>query len=328
MSFQCNSCKSKSCLVETNLTFIPAGLPKRGSPLAHLTHLLLPHPKKSSTVFQGQWNMSPSWCEELLVVTLIFSECIPTDLGTGPGVALAAIARAAAGSAGSEPVWLSMQYTPHLSISLIFVRHQLYCAWLVRCIKGLSMALWQFSHKKTTAQSAWDNFFHDAAFNRLSSGQPLTCWSLQSQWLASAILYWPQYSHGPSKTETTDNALMFVMPAGPKWSAARWELFGFHSSSGVVCFAVLVVVWWGNHFECYRKHKGSTLLMSCCVRVSIVRCWFPLRCWAITFEYIHSICGLILWGAGRLLESVSNDFSSPRELSGSDSFFLNEMLLS
>lgn len=42
------------------------------------------------------------------MVTLIFSEFIPTDLGTGPGVALAAIARAAAGSAGSEPVWLSM----------------------------------------------------------------------------------------------------------------------------------------------------------------------------------------------------------------------------
>lgn len=112
--------------------------------------------------------MSPSWCEELLVVTLNFSECIPTNMWTGPGVALAAMARAAAGSAGPEPVWLSMQYTPHLSISLIFFRHQPYCAWLVRCIKGLSAL--QFSHKKTTAQSAWDNFFHDAAFNRLSSG--------------------------------------------------------------------------------------------------------------------------------------------------------------
>lgn len=82
--------------------------------------------------------MDPSRCEELLVVTLVFSECIPTDLWTGLGVALAAMARAAAGSAGHEPVWLSMQYNPHLSISMIFFMHWPYCALLVRCIKGLS----------------------------------------------------------------------------------------------------------------------------------------------------------------------------------------------
>lgn len=82
--------------------------------------------------------MDPSRCEELLVVRLVFSECIPTDLWTGLGVAMAAMARAAAGSAGPEPVWLSMQYNPHLSISMIFFMHRPYCALLVRCIKGLS----------------------------------------------------------------------------------------------------------------------------------------------------------------------------------------------
>lgn len=149
--------------------------------------------------------------------------------------------QSAAGSAGPEPVWLSTHCTPHLSISLIFFRHQPYCAWLVRCTRGLSAL--QFSHKKITAQNAWDNFFHGAAFNRLTSGASPqgSLWSLgppQSQWLASAALY----KHGPSKAEKTDNALMFVTPAGQKRSAARGELFGFHSSSGVVCFAVVVVV--------------------------------------------------------------------------------------
>lgn len=57
--------------------------------------------------------MAPSWFEELLVVTLI-SECIPTDPWTGLGVAVAAMAKAAAGPLGPEPVWLSMQHNPHL----------------------------------------------------------------------------------------------------------------------------------------------------------------------------------------------------------------------
>lgn len=179
---------------------------------------------------------------------------------------LAAMARAAAGSAGPEPVWLSMQYNAHLSISLIFFRHQPYCAWLVRWIKGLSPL--QFSHKKMSAQNVGDFFSMMQPSTKthlwcIPSGQPLVHWSPQSPWLASAILYWPQYKHGPSKTETTDNALMFARPAGQKWSAERWELFGFHSSSAVVCFVVMLVVWWGN-----RKHEGSTLLVSCGITVS------------------------------------------------------------
>lgn len=201
--------------------------------------------------------MSPSWCEELLVVTLIFSECIPTNMWTGTGVAWQLWPELLLGQQGlSQCGWACT--IPYI---FTFPWFSSGTSLIVPGFWGAMLSL-QFSHKKPTSQNAWDIFFHDVAFNRLTSGaspQGIP-WSPQSQWLASAVLYWPQYKHGPSKTETTDNALMFVTPAAQKWSAARWELFGFHSSSGVLCFAVVVVVWWGTILNATGSTKGPLCL--------------------------------------------------------------------